>query len=81
MFLGYTYLYIRMLRNPSLYGISHDEIEKDPLLEQVNKSFFSSFIAKKYMLKNSHVKSGMYVPNLQSAFQQHWRVCIYGHIA
>ncbi|XP_032222645.2 U5 small nuclear ribonucleoprotein 200 kDa helicase-like isoform X1 [Nematostella vectensis] len=32
--LGYTYLYIRMLRNPALYGISHDEIEKDPLLEQ-----------------------------------------------
>lgn len=24
-----------MLRNPSLYGITHDEIEKDPLLEQV----------------------------------------------
>ena len=33
--LGYAYLYIRMLRNPSLYGITHDEIEKDPLLEQV----------------------------------------------
>lgn len=32
---GYTYLYIRMLRNPSLYGITHDETEKDPLLEQV----------------------------------------------
>ena len=70
-----------MLRNPSLYGISHDEIEKDPLLEQVNKSFFTFFIAKKYMLKNSHVKSNMYVPNFQSAFQQHWRVCIYGQIA
>lgn len=24
-----------MLRNPSLYGITHDELEKDPLLEQV----------------------------------------------
>lgn len=24
-----------MLRNPSLYGITHDETEKDPLLEQV----------------------------------------------
>lgn len=24
-----------MLRNPSLYGITHEEIEKDPLLEQV----------------------------------------------
>lgn len=32
--LGYTYLYIRMLRNPTLYGISHDEFENDKLLEQ-----------------------------------------------
>ncbi|CAB3996101.1 U5 small nuclear ribonucleo 200 kDa helicase, partial [Paramuricea clavata] len=32
--LGYTYLYIRMLRNPTLYGISHDDLEKDSLLEQ-----------------------------------------------
>eukprot|EP00794_Sanderia_malayensis_P005235 gene5235-5896_t len=32
--LGYTYLYIRMLRNPTLYGISHDEQRNDPTLEQ-----------------------------------------------
>jgi pre-mRNA-splicing helicase BRR2 len=32
--LGYTYLYICMLRNPSLYGISPDEAEADPLLKQ-----------------------------------------------
>lgn len=25
--LGYTYLYIRMLRNPSLYGISTEMLE------------------------------------------------------
>jgi len=32
--LGYTYLYIRMLRNPALYGISADEIAEDRLLEK-----------------------------------------------
>mmetsp|Transcript_28044 Transcript_28044/g.66662 ORF Transcript_28044/g.66662 Transcript_28044/m.66662 type:complete len:2150 (+) Transcript_28044:160-6609(+) len=32
--LGYTYLYIRMLRNPSLYGVTTDEIKEDPILEQ-----------------------------------------------
>lgn len=32
--LGYTYLYIRMLRNPTLYGISHDVLQDDPLLEK-----------------------------------------------
>ncbi|XP_040201868.1 U5 small nuclear ribonucleoprotein 200 kDa helicase [Rana temporaria] len=32
--LGYAYLYIRMLRSPNLYGISHDDLKSDPLLEQ-----------------------------------------------
>lgn len=32
--LGYTYLYIRMMRNPALYGIPVDAKDKDPYLEQ-----------------------------------------------
>ncbi|CDW82626.1 u5 small nuclear ribonucleoprotein 200 kda helicase [Stylonychia lemnae] len=32
--LGYSYLYIRMLRSPQLYGIDEQEIQKDPLLIQ-----------------------------------------------
>ena len=32
--IGYTYLYVRMLRNPSLYGASEGELSTDPLLEQ-----------------------------------------------
>ncbi|KAF6208456.1 hypothetical protein GE061_016912 [Apolygus lucorum] len=32
--LGYTYLYIRMLRAPSLYGITSDKFSQDKLLEQ-----------------------------------------------
>ena len=32
--LGYTYLYIRMLRNPTLYGVTADVLEKDPYLEE-----------------------------------------------
>ncbi|CAH1783166.1 unnamed protein product [Owenia fusiformis] len=35
--LGYSYLYIRMLRQPTLYGISHDQIKEDKLLEQRRK--------------------------------------------
>ncbi|CAG9106243.1 unnamed protein product [Plutella xylostella] len=31
--LGYTYLYIRMLRQPALYGISPQQMQDDPLLE------------------------------------------------
>lgn len=32
--LGYSYLYVRMLRNPTLYGISVEEAQKDPFAEQ-----------------------------------------------
>ena len=32
--LAYTYLYIRMLRNPQLYGIDPIELERDPYLLQ-----------------------------------------------
>lgn len=32
--LGYTYLYVRMVHAPRLYGISPDEAEEDKLLEQ-----------------------------------------------
>jgi len=32
--LGYTYLYVRMLRSPATYAITVDEIEEDKLLEQ-----------------------------------------------
>ena len=32
--LGYTYLYVRMLRKPALYGISAEMAEADPYLEQ-----------------------------------------------
>ncbi|KAI0211862.1 Activating signal cointegrator 1 complex subunit 3 [Lamellibrachia satsuma] len=32
--IGYTYLYIRMLRAPTLYGVSHDQRSSDKYLEQ-----------------------------------------------
>ncbi|CAH8493771.1 unnamed protein product [Schistosoma turkestanicum] len=35
--LGYTYLYIRMLRNPSLYGVPQGSEKDDPWLEQYRR--------------------------------------------
>eukprot|EP00879_Flechtneria_rotunda_P006108 GHRR01006421.1.p1 GENE.GHRR01006421.1~~GHRR01006421.1.p1 ORF type:complete len:1855 (+),score=687.13 GHRR01006421.1:742-6306(+) len=32
--LGYTYLYVRMLRSPALYGVPLGALEDDPLLQQ-----------------------------------------------
>jgi pre-mRNA-splicing helicase BRR2 len=37
--LGYTYLYIRMLRNGSLYGVTLEEAEDDPYLIQKRVDF------------------------------------------
>ena len=30
--LGYTYLYVRMMRNPLAYGLKWEDVERDPQL-------------------------------------------------
>lgn len=44
--LGYTYLYIRMLRQPNLYGISSDEKKQDQLLEQFRANLIHTAAAQ-----------------------------------
>ncbi|CAA18663.1 putative helicase mug81 [Schizosaccharomyces pombe] len=39
--LGYTYLYIRMRRNPLVYGIAYDELVEDPLLGSKRRELVS----------------------------------------
>ncbi|ELU09831.1 hypothetical protein CAPTEDRAFT_222545 [Capitella teleta] len=48
--LGYTYLYIRMLRSPTLYGISHEHKAGDKYLEK----FRSDLIHTAAMLLDKH---------------------------
>lgn len=52
--LGYTYLYVRMLRNPTLYGVSHDDRSSDPLLERRRMDLVHT--AASILDKNSLVK-------------------------
>uniref|UniRef100_A0A8D3C5P4 Activating signal cointegrator 1 complex subunit 3 n=1 Tax=Scophthalmus maximus TaxID=52904 RepID=A0A8D3C5P4_SCOMX len=52
--LGYTYLYVRMLRNPTLYGVSHDDRSIDPLLERRRTDLVHT--AANVLDKNSLVK-------------------------
>ncbi|XP_028391652.1 U5 small nuclear ribonucleoprotein 200 kDa helicase-like [Dendronephthya gigantea] len=61
--LGYTYLYIRMLRNPTLYGISHDDLEKDSLLEQRRADLIHS--AASLLDKNNLVRYDRKTGNFQ----------------
>eukprot|EP01018_Ginkgo_biloba_P013775 Gb_27895 [translate_table: standard] len=52
--LGYTYLYIRMLRNPVLYGLSADALERDETLEERRADLIHS--AATILDKNNLVK-------------------------
>jgi pre-mRNA-splicing helicase BRR2 len=40
--LGYTYLYVRMLRNGSLYGVTYEDAEHDPYLVQKRIDYIHS---------------------------------------
>ncbi|KAJ8316877.1 hypothetical protein KUTeg_004781 [Tegillarca granosa] len=52
--LGYTYLYMRMLRSPALYGVGHDMLKQDPLLQQRRKDM--AHTAASILDKNNLVK-------------------------
>ena len=39
LYLGYSYLYVRMRKNPMVYGISHQEVRDDPTLEEKRRDF------------------------------------------
>ncbi|XP_074640358.1 U5 small nuclear ribonucleoprotein 200 kDa helicase-like [Tubulanus polymorphus] len=60
--LGYTYLYIRMLRQPTLYGISHDQLKSDPWLEQRRKDLVhtSASLLHKHGLIKYDKKTGTF---------------------
>jgi pre-mRNA-splicing helicase BRR2 len=52
--LAYTYLFVRMLRAPSLYGIDDDLISSDPLLVSMRADLIHSaalLLTKAGMLK------------------------------
>ena len=61
-YLGYTYLYIRMLRAPQLYGLTGDELQADPHLEQRRADLIhtaASSLAKNNLIKYDK-KSGAF---------------------
>ncbi|CAN6842048.1 unnamed protein product [Brassica oleracea] len=52
--LGYTYLYIRMVRNPTLYGLAPDALVKDVVLEERRADLIHS--AATILDKNNLIK-------------------------
>ena len=65
--LGYTYLYIRMLRSPTLYGVSHDLLRNDRLLEHHREDLIhtAASLLDKHNLIRYEKKSGNFQVNKQ----------------
>jgi len=63
--LGYTYLYVRMLKNAKHYGIPSDELEDDKelLRRRVNLAHSAFSILERNGLISYDRKSGAVVPN------------------
>ena len=62
--LGYTYLYVRMLKSPSLYGAAESELAGDPLLKQrrIDLVHSAATILDKCALIKYERKSGQFQP-------------------
>ena len=59
--LSYTYLYVRMLRSPALYGVTKRELKEDPLLEQrrIDLCHTAALLLDKCGLVNYDRKTGV----------------------
>ena len=77
-FPGYTYLYIRMLRSPAIYGVSHDLLKDDPLLEQRRKDLIHSAALHldKHNLMKYDKKSGNFQVRQYSSMGGNLKTCV-----
>ena len=76
--LGYTYLYIRMLRAPQLYGMTVEDVEADPLLEQRRADIIhtaASVLAKNNLIKYDK-KSGAFQVSLTDCWCVLHETCV-----
>lgn len=60
--LGYTYLYVRMLRNPSLYFVTEEDLQVDPLLvrKRADLCHSAAILLDKHNLIKYDRKSGVF---------------------
>eukprot|EP00602_Paraphysomonas_sp_CaronLab_P009686 CAMPEP_0185022718 /NCGR_PEP_ID=MMETSP1103-20130426/5423_1 /TAXON_ID=36769 /ORGANISM="Paraphysomonas bandaiensis, Strain Caron Lab Isolate" /LENGTH=2181 /DNA_ID=CAMNT_0027554929 /DNA_START=20 /DNA_END=6565 /DNA_ORIENTATION=+ len=74
--LGYTYLFIRMLRNPEMYSISADELNSDPVLMQrrMDLAHSAAVILDRHNLIRYDRKSGMFQVTALGRVASHYYV-------
>lgn len=74
--LGYTYLFIRMLRNPTLYGLCVDDVRADPTLLQYRTDLAHSaatVLAKQNLIKYER-RSGYFQVTALGRIASHYYV-------
>ena len=76
IWLSYTYLFIRMLRNPTIYGISMDEMKEDSSLMQRRLDLVHSaaIILDKHNLIRYDRKTGMFQVTALGRVASHYYV-------
>jgi pre-mRNA-splicing helicase BRR2 len=76
IWLSYTYLFIRMLRNPSLYGITNDEMKSDPILMQrrIDLAHSAAVVLDRHNLIRYDRKTGMFQVTALGRVASHYYV-------
>jgi len=74
--LGYTYLFVRMLRNPIAYGVSQSEVEKDATLFQrrLDLCHTAASVLDKHNLIKYDRKSGLFQATALGRVASHYYV-------
>jgi pre-mRNA-splicing helicase BRR2 len=74
--LGYTYLYVRMLRNPALYGVTPEEREADPLLLQrrLDLAHTAAALLDRHNLLRYDRRTGAFQPTALGRVASHYYV-------
>lgn len=74
--LGYTYLYIRMLRNPQLYGIAAEEFKGDPLLvhRRTNLAHSAAILLDRHSLIKYDKKIGTFQVTALGKIASHYYI-------
>lgn len=72
--LGYTYLYIRMLRSPQTYSISHEELAQDKTLEKhrCNLIYSAACVIEKSQLIKFDRRTGQFQPTELGRIASHF---------
>jgi len=72
--LGYTFLYVRMLRNPSLYSVSHEELSQDKTLEKhrCNLIYSAACVIEKSQLIKFDRRTGLFQPTELGRIASHF---------